>query len=119
MGLDYENPHISPYREFQRLKHHPRFRDLLKDGTRVGYGARALNEGGYQAIPKLTMPGGLLVGCASGFLNVPKIKGVHNALRSGRIAAESIYSELSNGDGAEGTTGKLILVEIVYNFFRS
>nr|VZI25715.1 unnamed protein product [Spirometra erinaceieuropaei] len=98
MGLDYENPYQNPYKEFQRLKQHPHFDRLLDGGTRVAYGARALAEGGYQSIPKLTMPGGLLIGCTAGFLNVPKIKGVHNALRSGRIAAESVYKHISEVD---------------------
>ncbi|KAA3681132.1 electron-transferring-flavoprotein dehydrogenase [Paragonimus westermani] len=94
MGLDYENPYLNPFREFQRLKHHPYFAKLLRGGKRIAYGARAVNEGGFQSVPQLTMPGGLLVGCAAGFLNVPKIKGVHNALRSGRIAAEETFKEL-------------------------
>ncbi|GAA50696.1 electron-transferring-flavoprotein dehydrogenase [Clonorchis sinensis] len=94
MGLDYENPYTSPFREFQRMKHHPHFAKLLEGGKRIGYGARAVTEGGFQSIPKLTVPGGLLVGCAAGFLNVPKIKGVHNAMRSGLIAAEATFDEL-------------------------
>ncbi|KAG5451989.1 Electron transfer flavoprotein-ubiquinone oxidoreductase, mitochondrial, variant 2 [Clonorchis sinensis] len=94
MGLDYENPYTSPFREFQRMKHHPHFAKLLEGGNRIGYGARAVTEGGFQSIPKLTVPGGLLVGCAAGFLNVPKIKGVHNAMRSGLIAAEATFDEL-------------------------
>ncbi|CAH8609960.1 unnamed protein product [Dicrocoelium dendriticum] len=100
VGLDYQNPFFNPFREFQRLKHHPHFAALLQDGKRISYGARALNEGGFQSIPKLTMPGGLLVGCTAGFLNVPKLKGVHNALRSGRIAAEAIYKELQKTNSA-------------------
>lgn len=94
VGLDYRNPYLNPFREFQRLKHHPHLAALLQGGKRIAYGARAINEGGFQSIPKLTMPGGLLVGCTAGFLNVPKLKGVHNALRSGRIAAEAIYKEM-------------------------
>ncbi|KAF6775202.1 hypothetical protein AHF37_05714 [Paragonimus kellicotti] len=101
MGLDYENPYFNPFREFQRLKHHPHFVKLLKGGKRIAYGARAVNEGGFQSIPRLTMPGGLLVGCAAGFLNVPKIKGVHNALRSGRIAAEETFKELQKKTGSD------------------
>ncbi len=96
MGLDYANPHTNPYREFQRLKHHPHFAKLLEGGTRIGYGARALSEGGLQSIPQLTMPGGMLLGCGASLLNVPKIKGVHNAFRSGRIAAETVYKTHQN-----------------------
>ncbi|CAL8086536.1 unnamed protein product [Calicophoron daubneyi] len=94
MALDYSNPYISPFREFQRLKHHPHFATLLEGGKRIGYGARAINEGGFQSLPRITVPGGLLVGCAAGFLNPGKIKGVHNAIRSGCIAAEAIFEEL-------------------------
>lgn len=94
MGLDYKNPYFNPFREFQRLKHHPHFVDLLTGGKRIAYGARVVNEGGLQSIPQLTVPGGLLIGCSAGFLNVPKIKGVHNAIRSGRIAAETLFESL-------------------------
>lgn len=94
VGLDYPNPHLSPFREFQKMKHHPFFKDLLEGGECLAYGARTLNEGGYQSIPKLTFPGGALVGCAAGFLNVPKIKGTHNAMKSGMLAAESIVEAL-------------------------
>ena len=75
IGLDYENPHLSPFDEFQRFKTHPHIRPLFEKGRRVAYGARALNEGGFQSIPKLSFPGGLLIGCAAGFLNVPKDQG--------------------------------------------
>lgn len=93
VGLDYQNPYLSPYREFQRYKLHPAVRHYFESSQsqRIGYGARALNEGGYQSIPKLTFPGGCLIGCSAGLLNVPKIKGTHNALKSGIIAAEAIY----------------------------
>ncbi|CAL8079374.1 unnamed protein product [Orchesella dallaii] len=94
VALDYSNPYLSPFREFQRWKHHPAITEILQGGKRVGYGARALNEGGFQSIPKLTFPGGCLVGCSAGFLNVPKIKGTHNAMKSGMLAAESVYEEL-------------------------
>lgn len=94
VALDYSNPYLSPYREFQRWKHHPSVSSTLKGGKRVAYGARALNEGGFQSIPKLTFPGGCLVGCSAGFLNVPKIKGTHNAMKSGMLAAESVFEEL-------------------------
>ena len=96
VGLDYRNPHLSPYREFQRFKRHPAIAAMLAGGRRVAYGARALNEGGWQAVPRLAFPGGLLVGCAAGFLNVPKIKGTHTAMKSGMLAAESVYRALSD-----------------------
>lgn len=93
VGLDYKNPYLSPYREFQRYKLHPAIRHYFEgsNSQRIGYGARALNEGGFQSIPKLTFPGGCMIGCSAGLLNVPKIKGTHNALKSGIIAAESLY----------------------------
>lgn len=95
VGLDYTNPYLDPYQEFQCFKQHPAIRTLLEGGQRIAYGARALNEGGLQAIPKLVFPGGLLVGCAAGFLNVPKIKGNHTAMKSGMLAANVIFEELS------------------------
>ncbi len=102
VGLDYENPHLSPFDEFQRFKTHPAIRPMLEGGKRIAYGARALNEGGLQAIPKPVFPGGLLVGCAAGFLNVPKIKGSHNAMKTGMLAAESVFEALSSGDAGMG-----------------
>lgn len=90
IGLDYSNPYLNPYEELQRFKLHPSIRPLLENGKRISYGARTLNEGGYQSIPKLTFPGGALIGCSAGFLNVPKIKGTHTAMKSGMIAAEAI-----------------------------
>ncbi len=95
VGLDYRNPHLSPFDEFQRYKTHPKIRPFLEGGRRVAYGARAINEGGFQSIPKLTFPGGLIVGCAAGFLNVPKIKGTHNAMKSGMEAAEAVAPMLA------------------------
>jgi len=94
VGLDYQNPYLNPYEEFQRFKTHPTIRPLLENAKRIGYGGRSLNEGGFQSIPKLAFPGGVLIGCAAGFLNVPKIKGIHNAMRSGMIAAESVFQEI-------------------------
>ena len=102
IGLDYQNPHLSPFDEFQRFKTHPAIRPMLEGGERIAYGARALNEGGVQAIPKLVFPGGLLVGCAAGFLNVTKIKGSHNAMKTGMLAAESVFEALSSGDAGMG-----------------
>ena len=86
VGLDYRNPYLSPFEEFQRFKQHPAIRPTFEGGQRISYGARALSEGGLQSIPRLTFPGGLLVGDTAGFLNVPKIKGSHTAMKSGMIA---------------------------------
>ena len=102
VGLDYENPHLNPYEEFQRLKTHPAIRPVFEGGRRISYGARALNEGGWQSIPKLSFPGGLLMGDGAGFLNVPKIKGTHTAMKSGMLAAEAAFAAFAGGkDGAE------------------
>tara|TARA_B100001741_G_scaffold53330_1_gene41184 strand:+ start:487 stop:2133 length:1647 start_codon:yes stop_codon:yes gene_type:complete len=90
IGLDYSNPYISPFEEFQRFKTHPSISKILKNGKRISYGARALIEGGLQSLPKMSMPGGLLIGCNAGTLNMPKIKGTHTAMKSGMIAAEVI-----------------------------
>jgi len=95
--LNYENPHLSPYDEFQRFKTHPAIRNTFAGGKRLAYGARAINEGGLQSVPKLAFPGGALVGCAAGFLNVPRIKGSHNAMKTGMLAAESAYAALGAG----------------------
>ena len=103
VGLDYRNPHLSPFDEFQRFKTHPAIRPLFEGGRRVAYGARAINEGGFQSIPRLTFPGGMLVGCAAGFLNVPKIKGTHTAMKSGMTAAEAVFDALAE-DGAREVT---------------
>lgn len=100
VGLDYTNPHLSPFEEFQRFKTHPKVRPVFEGGRRIAYGARAINEGGFQSIPKLTFPGGMLVGCGAGFLNVPKIKGTHTAMKSGMTAAEAVFEQL--GDDAAG-----------------
>lgn len=94
VGLDYQNPWLSPFEEMQRFKTHPFIRPILEDGERISFGARALNEGGWQSIPKLSFPGGLLIGDAAGFLNVPKIKGSHTAMESGMIAAEACFESL-------------------------
>ncbi len=95
IGLDYQNPYLDPYQLFQQFKHHPDILPLLTQGRCLKYGARALNEGGLQSIPKLTFPGGALIGCGAGFLNVGKIKGSHNAMKSGMLAAEAVF-ELGN-----------------------
>ena len=96
VGLDYQNPFLSPFDEFQRFKTHPLIRPILEDGKRISYGARALVEGGYQSLPKLTFPGGALIGDSAGFLNVPKIKGTHTAMKSGMLAAESLINTLGD-----------------------
>ena len=96
--LSYSNPHMSPYDEMQRWKHHPLIAEVLEGGERVSYGARALVKGGFQALPKLTVPGGLLVGDDAGFLNFLKIKGSHTAMKSGMLAAEAVFEELQNGN---------------------
>ncbi|MGG5890016.1 4Fe-4S dicluster domain-containing protein [Falsiroseomonas sp. HC035] len=95
VGLDYPNPWLSPFDEFQRFKLHPAVRGFLEGGKRISYGARALNEGGIQAVPKLVFPGGMLVGDAAGFLNVPKIKGTHTSMKSGMVAADAIAEALA------------------------
>ncbi|KAI1292278.1 Electron transfer flavoprotein-ubiquinone oxidoreductase, mitochondrial [Halotydeus destructor] len=99
VGLDYTNPYIHPFKTFQQFKTHPSIVHYFDDAkaNRVSYGARALNEGGLQSIPKLTFPGGCLIGCSPGFLNVPKIKGTHNAMKSGMLAAENIFKAFSDG----------------------
>ncbi|NOG69132.1 electron transfer flavoprotein-ubiquinone oxidoreductase [Roseicella sp. DB1501] len=95
IGLDYPNPWLSPFDEFQRFKTHPEVRKMLEGGKRIAYGARALNEGGFQAIPKLVFPGGMLIGDTAGFLNVPKIKGTHTSMKSGMVAAEAVAAALA------------------------
>ena len=94
VGLDYPNPHLSPFEEFQRFKSHPSVQSTFVGGRRIAYGARALNEGGFQSIPRLAFPGGVLVGCEAGFMNVPKIKGTHTAMKSGILAAEALFEAL-------------------------
>ena len=96
VGLDYSNPHLSPYEEFQRFKTHPEIRKYFEGGRRISYGARALSEGGFQSLPRLTFPGGLLVGDTAGFLNVPKIKGTHMSMKSGIEAAEALFAYLAD-----------------------
>ncbi len=97
-ALDYKNPYVSPFQEFQRWKHHPDIAAILEGGKRVAYGARAINEGGWQSVPKLAFPGGALIGCAAGFVNVPRIKGSHTAMKSGMLAAESVAAAIAAGN---------------------
>ena len=103
VGLDYANPYLNPFEEFQRFKHHRAIRKIFENGRRVAYGARALVEGGFQAIPKLTFPGGALIGDCAGFLNTPKIKGTHTAMKSGMTAAEAVYEHLASDTQGELT----------------
>ncbi len=98
IALNYSNPHLSPFHEFQRWKHHPKILQYLEGGKRIAYGARAVNKGGLQSLPKLAFPGGMLVGCDAGFLNGGKIKGAHTAIKTGMLAAESVYQSLRSGD---------------------
>lgn len=97
IDLNYSNPHLSPFDEFQRYKHHPKISQYLKGGKRVSYGARALAKGGFNSLPKMTMPGGVLVGCEAGTINFAKIKGNHTAMKTGMLAAESIFAALASG----------------------
>lgn len=103
VGLDFPNPWLSPYGEFQKMKHHPLYRSVLEGGRCISYGARALNEGGFQSIPRVAFPGGALIGDTAGFLNVPKIKGTHTAMRSGMLAAEATYAAITSGGDDDGT----------------
>lgn len=102
VSLDYKNPYINPYKEFQRFKTHPVIRKYLEKGECIGYGARTVNKGGFDAVPKLTFPGGMLIGCSAGFLNPVKIKGTHTAMKSGMLAAEAVAEALRLNE-AEGT----------------
>jgi electron-transferring-flavoprotein dehydrogenase len=102
--LNYANPHLYPYMEFQRFKHHPMVADLLKGGKRVAYGARAISEGGWQSIPKMVAPGVALLGCSAGLVNVPRIKGNHNAMLSGKAAAEAAHAAIAAGRSGDELT---------------
>ncbi len=101
VGLDYENPYLSPYEEFQRFKTHPSIKPVFEGGRRLAYGARALSEGGFQSVPELFFPGGALIGDSAGFLNVPRIKGTHTAMKSGMLAADAVYESLSGEADAD------------------
>ncbi|WP_336976997.1 electron transfer flavoprotein-ubiquinone oxidoreductase [Altererythrobacter fulvus] len=104
-ALDYANPYVYPFEEFQRWKQHPEIRAILEGGRRVSYGARAINEGGWQSVPKLEFPGGALIGCSAGFVNVPRIKGSHTAMKSGMLAAEAIAEAFQTGRQNDELTG--------------
>lgn len=99
--LNYRNPHLSPFEEMQRWKTHPAIKEILKGGKRVSYGARAISDGGWQSVPKLAFPGGALIGCTAGFLNVPRIKGTHTAMKSGMLAAEAVVTALGAGRSSD------------------
>jgi electron-transferring-flavoprotein dehydrogenase len=103
--LNYRNPYLSPFQELQRLKSHPFFRKVLDGGKRIAYGARAITEGGLQSLPKLSFPGGALIGCAAGLVNLPRIKGIHNAMKTGMLASEAAFARLATGSsGADELT---------------
>ena len=106
IGLDYQNPHLSPFDEFQRFKTHPKIKKILSGGKRIAYGARALIEGGFQSLPQMYMPGALLIGCNAGTLNMPKIKGSHTAMKSGILAAETIVEYIKNNSDLSGYEDK-------------
>jgi electron-transferring-flavoprotein dehydrogenase len=97
LHLNYKNPWLSPFDEFQRFKQHPSIKAVLEGGKRIAYGARAITEGGYQSVPKLSFPGGVLIGCSAGFVNLPRIKGSHNAMKTGMLAAEAAFAAISEG----------------------
>ncbi len=102
--LNYKNPYLSPFDEFQRFKHHPAIKATLEGGRRISYGARAITEGGLQSVPKLTFPGGALIGCSAGFVNLPRIKGSHNAMKTGMLAADSVFGALKAGRAGDELT---------------
>jgi electron-transferring-flavoprotein dehydrogenase len=102
--LDYQNPHLAPFEEFQRFKTHPSIRPIFENGKRISYGARAINEGGLQSVPKLVFPGGALIGCAAGFVNLPRIKGTHNAMKTAMLAAEAAFEALRAGRSGDELT---------------
>jgi electron-transferring-flavoprotein dehydrogenase len=123
-ALDYKNPYVYPFEEFQRWKQHPEIRKILEGGRRVAYGARAINEGGWQSVPKLAFPGGVLAGCSAGFVNVPRIKGSHTAMKSGMLAADAIamaigagreHDELDGYDAAVRTSWIATELKLVQN----
>jgi electron-transferring-flavoprotein dehydrogenase len=109
--LNYENPYLDPYLEFQRFKHHPLIRPVLEGGRRISYGARAITEGGLQSVPKLAFPGGVLIGCSAGFVNVPRIKGTHNAMKSGMLAAECAFAAIRAGRAGDELSKYVTAVE--------
>jgi electron-transferring-flavoprotein dehydrogenase len=109
--LNYQNPYLDPYLEFQRFKHHPMIEPVLRGGRRIAYGARAITEGGLQSVPKLAFPGGVLIGCSAGFVNVPRIKGTHNAMKSGMLAAECAFGAMRAGRAGDELSDYITAVE--------
>jgi electron-transferring-flavoprotein dehydrogenase len=109
--LNYQNPYLDPYLEFQRFKHHPMIEPVLRAGRRIAYGARAITEGGLQSVPKLAFPGGVLIGCSAGFVNVPRIKGTHNAMKSGMLAAECAFDAVRAGRAGDELSDYITAVE--------
>ena len=103
--MNYANPFVAPFEEFQRFKQHPLIRPTFEGGKRISYGARAISEGGWQSVPRLTFPGGALIGCCAGFINVPKVKGTHNAILSGAMAAEHVAAALAAGRAGDELVG--------------
>ena len=118
IGLDYKNPHLSPFDEFQRFKTHPAIKKIIEGGKRISYGARALIEGGFQSLPRMYMSGALLIGCDAGTLNMPKIKGSHTAMKSGIIAAETINEHLKDNKDLSVFEEKLKKVGYIKNFMK-
>ena len=114
--LNYSNPYLSPFDEFQRFKTHPTIRPYLEGGKRISYGARAITEGGFQSVPKLTFPGGALIGCSAGFMNLPRIKGSHNAMKSGMMAAEAAFDALIAGRSGDELVAYTELYEHSHSF---
>lgn len=111
LGLDYKNPHLNLYQEFQLWKSHPKIRPLLEKGRCIKYGARVISQGGFDAIPELTFPGGALIGCSAGFVDILKIKGTHNAMKTGMMAAEAIANEVNTKEGVENVLPGTILAD--------
>ncbi len=111
VGLGYKNPHVYPFEEFQLWKTHPAIREVLEGGRRVSYGARAINEGGWQSVPKLVFPGGALIGCSAGFVNVPRIKGSHTAMKSGMLAAEAAFDAIAADRGGDELSAYPVALE--------
>ncbi|GGZ85484.1 electron transfer flavoprotein [Ignatzschineria indica] len=119
VGLDYKNPYLSPFEEFQRFKLHPQIKPLFEKGKRIAYGARALVEGGIQSLPSLSFKGGMLIGDSAGFLNVPKIKGIHMAMKSGMLAAEAIVRELQSTEVDSGVMSVSKIIDYEIDFKKS
>jgi len=118
VGLDYKNPYLNPYQEFQRLKHHPHIASILEGGTCLSYGARTINKGGYQAWPKLSFGGGVIIGCAAGFLNIAKIKGTHTAMKSGKRSSSMLNDHTNRHLIVTDLSGMIAAEEIYATLVR-